>query len=248
MCKIKVYPSDGGLWIKKNGLFFSNFQEMVKPSENATVIENNYFRLSTVEHLFCALAMLKVNDVVIEILEGEEVPILDGSAIKFYNELSKVFSKKNKKNIFKSLKQPLFYKENDSFVYFFPYKRFEVRVYLDYTTKGLGLLSGEFIFGRDKKESILNARTFGFISDYELLKSKGKALGASLDNVLVFDDKGRPLKRMRSAREVERHKILDFIGDLYLNGVLPRAQIVAVRPNHRINATVSKILNNNFNP
>jgi UDP-3-O-acyl-N-acetylglucosamine deacetylase len=48
---------------------------------------------------------------------------------------------------------------------------------------------------------------------------------------------------MRSSKEASRHKILDLIGDLYLNGFLPRAQIVAVRPNHRINTAVSKMLN-----
>ncbi len=224
-------------------MIFSNFQDMAIHSENATVLENCYFRLSTVEHLLCALAMLNVNDAVIEILQGEEVPILDGSAIKFFKKLSDVFSKKNKKNIFKSIEKPILYKEDESFIYLFPYKRFELRVYLDYTSKGLGLLSDEFIFGRDKRESILSARTFGFLSDYDLLKSKGKAMGASLDNVLVFDEKGHPLRRMRSSKEASRHKILDLIGDLYLNGFLPRAQLVAVRPSHKINTAVSKMLN-----
>ncbi|WP_340641191.1 UDP-3-O-acyl-N-acetylglucosamine deacetylase [Thermodesulfobium acidiphilum] len=242
-CKVMVYPSNGGLWIKKGDMLFSNLHDMIVPSENATVLENDYLRLSTVEHLLCALAMLNVNDAVIEILDGEEVPILDGSAIKFYKDLSDIFSKKYKKNILRSIKQPIFYIEDESFVYMFPYKRFEVRVYLDYTSKGLGLLSDEFILGRDKRESILNARTFGFLSDYELLKSKGKALGANFDNVLVFDNKGRSLKKMRSLKEVQRHKILDFIGDLYLNGFLPRAQIVAVKPGHKINAKVSKMIN-----
>lgn len=49
---------------------------------HATVIKTNGWYVTTVEHLMAALRMLDVDNVVVE-MQGNEVPILDGSALPF---------------------------------------------------------------------------------------------------------------------------------------------------------------------
>ena len=39
------------------------------------------------------------------------------------------------------------------------------------------------------KDEIARARTFGFLHEVQYLRSKGLALGGSLENAIVLDDK-----------------------------------------------------------
>jgi UDP-3-O-[3-hydroxymyristoyl] N-acetylglucosamine deacetylase len=68
-------------------------------------------------------------------------------------------------------------------------------------------------------KEVSRARTFGFMSDFERLRSMNLALGASLDNAVAIDEY-RILNEegLRYENEFVRHKILDAIGDLYLLG------------------------------
>ncbi len=68
-------------------------------------------------------------------------------------------------------------------------------------------------------KEVSRARTFGFLADYEKLRSMNLARGGSLDNAVVVDDY-RILNEegLRLEDEFVKHKILDAIGDLYLLG------------------------------
>lgn len=64
---------------------------------------------------------------------------------------------------------------------------------------------------------LLEARTFGFLSDREALLARGLALGADEEHVIVFAMDG-PSRPLRHAQEPVRHKALDALGDLALLG------------------------------
>ena len=68
-------------------------------------------------------------------------------------------------------------------------------------------------------KEVSRSRTFGFMRDFETLRSKNLALGGSLDNSIAVDDH-RILNEdgLRYEDEFVKHKILDAIGDLYLLG------------------------------
>ena len=63
---------------------------------------------------------------------------------------------------------------------------------------------------------ISSARTFGFKKEVDELKSKGLIAGGSLDNAIVLDEQNvLNNEGLRFKDEFVRHKILDFIGDIY---------------------------------
>jgi UDP-3-O-[3-hydroxymyristoyl] N-acetylglucosamine deacetylase len=68
-------------------------------------------------------------------------------------------------------------------------------------------------------KEVSRARTFGFMKDFEYLRSKNLALGGSLDNAIAVDDY-RVLNEdgLRYQDEFVKHKVLDAVGDLYLLG------------------------------
>ena len=80
------------------------------------------------------------------------------------------------------------------------------------------------------------ARTFGFMSDYEMLKANNLALGGSMNNAVVVDDY-RILNTdgLRYEDEFVKHKILDAIGDLYLLGHGVIGEFIGYRSGHHMN-------------
>ncbi|MEM8665357.1 MAG: UDP-3-O-acyl-N-acetylglucosamine deacetylase, partial [Pseudomonadota bacterium] len=64
---------------------------------------------------------------------------------------------------------------------------------------------------------IAPARTFGRLADVTLMRKKGYARGASLDNAIAVDgDRVANPGGLRMADEFARHKLLDAVGDLAL--------------------------------
>ena len=83
-------------------------------------------------------------------------------------------------------------------------------------------------------KEIAPARTFCFDYEVEALKRNGLAKGGSLDNAVVIgmDRIHNKEKELRFPDEFVRHKVLDFLGDLYLLGKTVRGKVDAVRVGH----------------
>ena len=90
---ISIKPADPNFGIvfkridlKSNNLVYPNFANVSNTSLNTT-IENEFgAKISTIEHLMGALFGLGIDNALIEI-DNEEVPILDGSAKEFINQI-----------------------------------------------------------------------------------------------------------------------------------------------------------------
>jgi UDP-3-O-[3-hydroxymyristoyl] N-acetylglucosamine deacetylase len=93
------------------------------------------------------------------------------------------------------------------------------------------------IFSDEEYEkNICAAQTFGFLKDLEFLQAKGLALGGSLKNAIVLDDKKIINKEgQRIPNVFVKHKILDAIGDLFLLGMPIIGHFVAYKSGHRLN-------------
>ena len=78
--------------------------------------------------------------------------------------------------------------------------------------------SGSLSLNPEVISEIAPSRTFGFLKDVPALRAQELALGGSLDNAVVLDDKGLLSGTLRFPDEFVRHKILDLIGDLSLMG------------------------------
>jgi UDP-3-O-[3-hydroxymyristoyl] N-acetylglucosamine deacetylase len=86
------------------------------------------------------------------------------------------------------------------------------------------------------KKEISRARTFGFLHEVQYLRSKGLALGGSLENAIVLDEKKilNP-EGLRFPDEFVRHKILDAIGDMSLIGMNFIGNYEALAGSHDLN-------------
>ena len=86
------------------------------------------------------------------------------------------------------------------------------------------------------EQSVSRARTFGFVSDVEMLRSMGLAQGGTLENAIVMDEfRVLNVGGLRSPDEFVKHKILDAMGDLYVLGHQLLAKYSAYKSGHAIN-------------
>jgi len=83
---------------------------------------------------------------------------------------------------------------------------------------------------------ISRARTFGFVHEFEYMRSRGLARGGSVDNAIVIDDY-RILNEggLRYDDEFVKHKMLDAMGDLYLAGHQLLAEYEGIKSGHALN-------------
>src|SRR5690606_20265678 len=93
----------------------------------------------------------------------------------------------------------------------------------------------------DDYRALAAARTFGFMSEAQALRSRGLALGAVLEHAIVFADDG-PMSPLRFADEPVRHKALDAVGDLTLLGRPIAATVTIERGSHSLHRALLQAL------
>jgi UDP-3-O-[3-hydroxymyristoyl] N-acetylglucosamine deacetylase len=196
--------------------------ENVGDTTMATTLTDGQVQISTVEHLMSALAGLGIDNAFVDV-SAPELPIMDGSAAPFVFLLQSAgIEEQDAAKKFIRIKRPVSYSQGDVRAELTPYDGFRVEYTLQYDHP---------VFAHHKRKAavefssmafvkeVSRARTFGFLADYEKLRSMNLARGGSLDNAVVVDEY-RILNNegLRQEDEFVKHKILDAIGDLYLLG------------------------------
>jgi UDP-3-O-acyl N-acetylglucosamine deacetylase len=229
---IKPAPPDTGIVFFSKDTQIPAIVENVRDTSRGVVLGVNNKRIRTCEHLLSALYGIGVDNAICEI-EGEEVPALDGSSIKFVNQI-KIVSQKGKKREIK-IKEPIFLDSNSCCIFVVPSDEFKVSFLIDYSNLGINTQFASFtITSQLYKTEIASARTFTFASWIDELRNKGFIQGGSFENAVVIGEEG-PLNSMRFQDEPVRHKILDLVGDIALLGKRLKGWVIGVRSGHTLN-------------
>ena len=204
-------------------------------------------KVSTVEHLLASLIGAGLTHVHIEIT-GSEIPLLDGSAICWVQEIEKVgmISSITSPRPRPEIKSPIFVSQGESVIFAKPSENLKLIGLIDFPYKAIGqqMFSIELSPNNFVKE-IAPARTFGFLDQLEELKKADLIKGGALENALVCNGESWVNPPLRFDNEPVRHKLLDLIGDIALVG-LPRAQIFVYKGSHSLHtefaASLQKVL------
>ncbi len=223
---------------------------MVSDTRMASVLQAQGVRVSTVEHLMSALAGLGIDNLHIDI-NAEEIPIMDGSAATFVYLLRSagIEEQRAPKQFIRVLKTVEISEgegASKKWARLEPHEGFALSFSIDFKHPAIDATAGfaEIDFAdQSYTKEIARARTFGFVSEVEALRSMGLARGGSLENAIVLDEY-RVLNTdgLRYDDEFVKHKILDAIGDLYLIGKPLVARYVACKAGHAINNQLARKL------
>lgn len=243
--------------------------ENVVETTRGTVLGKNDVKVSTVEHALAALYAAGVDNCLIEV-DAPEMPIIDGSAIKYVEEIERVGLEEQKADKdFYIIKQKIQMRDEEtgSTITIYPDENFSVEVMVEYNSPVIpnqfAVLDELSEFGRE----VASARTFVFVREIQPLLAHGLIKGGDLENAIVIYDKvasadeinslcdllGVPRRHLDKLgyindtplkwdNEPARHKLMDVIGDMALIGRPLKGRVVAVRPGHTINNKFTRML------
>ena len=233
-----------------NNLVYPNFMNVSNTSLNTT-IENEFgVKVSTIEHLMCALFGLGIDNALIEI-DNEEVPILDGSAKNFIEKiLSAGISVSDQPIKIIKINKEVNFSDGERFISIKPSTlSLDIDFEIKYKNKLIGNQRNKVKVFEDDLSDIYNSRTFCLFEDIEEIKKKGLAKGGSLQNaVVVGDTEILNPEGLRNKKEFVNHKILDCIGDLYTSGFRIVASVTCSQGGHYLtNKLLRKVFQNKDN-
>ncbi len=216
----------------------------------ATVIGSEKGYISTIEHFLSALYAYGIDNLRV-IVDGNEMPIMDGSSISFCLLLDEAGIEEldAPKKIIR-VKKAIEVQDGNKFVRLLPHDSaiFDFKIKFDHPV--IGEQSEKFDFSTHNFiEEIARARTFGFAKDIQYLQSQNLALGATLQNAIGLDDhKVLNPEGLRFDNEFARHKILDAMGDMMVSGHNILAKYESFAGSHNLNYQLtSKLLSDSKN-
>ena len=204
-------------------------------------------QVSTIEHLMATLNMCGIDNVLIE-TDNQEIPIMDGSALPFYEKLSKaeLVAQSQPRQILKILRKVEFKDEKGNTVSLSPNTedKLSLKFTIDFPSPIVG--HQEFIGDLTPEifaEQIAPCRTFCEKYQVDYLRSVGLIKGGSLENAVVLDgDTILNEGGFRIKNECVNHKVLDAVGDLYTAGLRISGQYQANKTGHWHNNELLKLV------
>ncbi len=249
--KMRLIPAqNGGIVFKRVDLeegknIISMSLENTFDLTRGTNLKNEFgAAVYTIEHFLSALYIAEITDLVVE-LDGNELPIGDGSAKVFIEVIESVGVKELDEDIEAIvIKSPINLTVGDKHIVALPFDGYKVTYTIKFDHTFLKSQMLEVVLDMETyKAEISNARTFGFDYEIDYLKKNNLALGGTLDNAIVVKKDGvlNP-SGLRYDDEFVRHKILDLIGDLKVLNKPIKGHIIAIKAGHALDIEFAKLL------
>lgn len=203
-------------------------------------------KVATIEHLMSALAGLGIDNLFVDVT-ADEIPILDGSAGSFVFLIQSAgLAEQAAAKRFIEVTRAVEVREGDKWARLEPHFGFKLSFSIDFGHPAIDATGQQFeidFASTSYVKEIARARTFGFVQDVEMLRTKGLAQGARFDNAIAMDEY-RVLNSdgLRFSDEFVKHKILDAIGDLYVVGRPLLAAYRAHKSGHALNNKLLRAL------
>tara|TARA_B110000046_G_scaffold182984_1_gene218108 strand:- start:476 stop:1396 length:921 start_codon:yes stop_codon:yes gene_type:complete len=237
--------------LKENNIVIPNLFNVSSAIFCTTISNESNVIVSTIEHLMGALYGMGIDNALIEV-DGQEVPILDGSAKLYVEAINEVGIKKSNVPIkIIKIEKKIEFNDGKKTISIEPSKiSLDIDFELKYDNKLIGTQRNIVKVYESDLTDIYNSRTFCLYEDVEKLKEMGLAQGGSLKNAIVVkDNKIMNDEGLRNEKEFVNHKILDCMGDLYLAGYKIIGKLICSQGGHKLtNQLLRKVFQdkNNF--
>jgi len=203
-----------------------------------TILKSGEAEVHTVEHILAAAAGLEIDNLVIALTAKEPAEPRDGSAapyVRMFQDAG-IVDQHVPRRYFR-VSEPVRYEENGVVLVALPHDGLRIDFTIEYDDAYLGTQHATYDIDKDVfVKEIAPARTFVLQRDVDALRAQGMILGGTLQNAVVVQPKGiLNQEPLRFKDEFVRHKILDFLGDLYLLGRPALGHFVSIKSGHATN-------------
>ncbi|OGI16754.1 MAG: hypothetical protein A2287_01515 [Candidatus Melainabacteria bacterium RIFOXYA12_FULL_32_12] len=248
-CTVKIAPSN-----KKGVYFYPDNSEIairacldnVISTLHCTVLGTQDKQVRVVEHFMSACAFTGIDSLNVY-MNSSELPILDGSALKWVEAFKSAGIETNHNANSINITEPINLTSSHSELVMLPSESLKVSYYVNFDHTDLEEKWYTWD-SSDNQNEIIEARTFGYLKDLEKFQQAGFALGVNIDNTIGLTETGYTTE-LRSTNEPIKHKILDLIGDLQLLELNPlhfKAHIVAREAGHKTHVEFAKVIQQKY--
>ena len=236
--------------LKYNNIVLPNVYNVSNATLCTTITNEHGVSVSTIEHLMGAFYGTGVDNALVEV-DSDELPILDGSAKVYVDQISKtgVEISNSPIKVIKIEKKILF-EDGKKYISIEPSKlSLDIDFEIKYENSLIGSQRNMIKVYEDDLEDVFNSRTFCLYEDIDKLKKMDLAKGGSLENAIVVQNEKILNKTgLRNNLEFVNHKILDCMGDLYLSGYKIIGKLICSQGGHKLtNQLLRKVFENDQN-
>ncbi len=222
--------------------------EAVRDTQLCTaLVDLNGTRISTVEHLTAALSAFGIDNLYVDV-NAPELPVMDGSAHPFiYLFESTGVVELDAPKYYLQVKRRVRVEDHEKWAELLPNEGgFALDLTIDFNHPAMDRELQHYVLqfsGASFAKELARARTFCFMRDVEYMHAHNLALGGSLDNAVVLDDyRVVNPDGLRYPDEFVKHKMLDAVGDLYMNGHSILGDFKAFKTGHALNNKLLRAL------
>lgn len=238
---IKIFRSDLGVEIPVSPF------SVTSTARGTAISSGNDVIVHTVEHFLAAVQGLGIHNLKVE-MDGEEMPIMDGSSSSFCDLFESAgIVDQGTPCVPIRVTETIELKWGDVVARAEPAEGLHLEVMISFPYPGLENQTRTFSLSPSQfQKELAPARTFCFEEEVEHLRRQGLIKGGSLECALVFGKKGLLNGPTRFEDEVVRHKTLDLLGDLTLLNRPLWAKITVQKGGHRYHVELAKAILKKF--
>lgn len=162
--------------------------DFVVSTERGTTLEQNNARVHTTEHVLAAIYGCQVDNALITI-DGPEIPIMDGSALKFVEAIEAIgYEEQDAERVYFELTENIPWEDEENGIEFLaiPDVNYRLTVMVDYQSPALGTQHASMYHIGEFNKEIAKCRTFVFLRELEYLAKNNLIKGGDLDNAIVM--------------------------------------------------------------
>lgn len=239
LCRAEFRPAQPGQGI----VFFAGGERIpAHPASyieqpNCTVLGHDGAQVAVTEHLLAALWAAGIDTAHI-VVEGPEVPNVDGSALPLYEALQNGGRVEYGLRPGRTPEAPVRVEEGGAYIEFEPWGE----LLFDYSFSHPELGEQRYVAKLTREDAvseILPARSFITQREAQAAIAAGVLGNTHEEDALLIRD-GAPAQPLRFADEYARHKVLDLLGDLYVLPFEWCGRITAVRSGHKLNRALAR--------
>ncbi len=238
---VKLVPSsEKGIRFHLAEVVLEAHIDNVVSTEHCVVVGNELIKVMLIEHFMAACSVCDIDSLDVY-LNHFEMPILDGSS-KQWVELFESAGIDKSEDKFYTVTETISYINGKTHLAVIPSDKLSITYSVDFNHPDLK--QRWVSFNSNNVTEIVEARTFGYLKELEMIQQAGFAKGVSVENTVGLTEDSYTTE-LRSELEPVKHKILDLLGDLRLTGVNPlklKAEIIVKEAGHAVHTKVAKIL------
>ena len=162
--------------------------DRVISTERGTTLEQNDARVHTTEHVLAAVYGCQIDNALITV-DGPEIPIMDGSALKFVEAIEAVgYEEQDAERVYFELTENIPWEDEENGIEFLaiPDVNYRLTVMVDYQSPALGTQHASMYHIGEFNKEIAKCRTFVFLRELEYLAKNNLIKGGDLDNAIVL--------------------------------------------------------------